>query len=69
MDGLSSDLAELAKRQTTFRMQRGDAPAMRAVCETLRVTRAEIEGGAHPIRVVAWCWEPDRSEVFGRPVS
>lgn len=65
--GLDPRWAELLARQTTFRMQRGDAPAMRAVCETRNVTRAQVDGGAHPLQVLAWEWDAASTEVFGRP--
>ena len=68
-EGLSAELGALIKRQETFRMQRGDAPAVAAVCEVREVTRAEIEAGAHPLRVLAWHWEEASVESFGRPAA
>lgn len=65
--GLPEDLAATMRSQETFRMQRADAPAMRAVCETQDVTRAAIDAGAHPLKVLAWTWDAKSSEAFGLP--
>ncbi|MCZ7649412.1 MAG: hypothetical protein M5U26_29835 [Planctomycetota bacterium] len=64
---LPLEFAELIARQATFRMQRGDAPKLRAVCQAATaLTRAEIDAGAHPLMVVAWVWDEQRVETFGR---
>ncbi len=65
--GLSSEFVELVKRQDTFRMQRGDAPAMRAVCEMVPLTREQIDAGEHPLKAVAWDWDEKCVELFGLP--
>lgn len=66
-DGLPPELAGLIQRQETFRMQRGDAPSMRAVCETVTLTREQIDAGAHPLKAVAWDWDEKSVELFGLP--
>ncbi|MCW8132904.1 MAG: hypothetical protein KIS92_21330 [Planctomycetota bacterium] len=66
-DGLPEDLAQAMRKQETFRMQRGDAPAMRALCETLAVTREAIDAGAHPLKALAWTWDEKSPEPFGLP--
>ncbi|MBI3832545.1 MAG: hypothetical protein HY291_23685 [Planctomycetes bacterium] len=66
-EGMPGDFAALVKRQETFRMQRGDAPAMRAVCETAALTRVQIDTGAYPLKAVAWDRDEKSAEPFGLP--
>ena len=54
---LAPEFRDLLKRQETTRIQRGDAPETQTLVETLPVTRAQIDAGEPPLRVVAWRWE------------
>ena len=65
-ESLPGDLAKLMERQATWRIQRADAPATQAVLETLLVARAEIDAGAHPVRITAWSWDEQALTPFGR---
>jgi len=65
---LPDDLRNLVLAQSTHRMQRGDAPATSAVIEALPVTRAEIDSGKHPVKVVAWYWNDQSLETFAKNV-
>ena len=65
--GLPQEFEELVKRQYQFRVQRGDAPALKAVCETLAVSREAVDNGAHPLKPVAWQWDEKSTVLFGRP--
>lgn len=66
-DGLPEALGRAVKAQETFRMQRGDAPALRAVVETTALTRAQIDAGGHPVKPLAWAWDQTSAETFGVP--
>ncbi len=59
-------LAKLLKAQTTWRMQRGDAPLIYAVIETETATRKEIDEGQSPLKVVAWKWNEKELTGFDR---
>jgi hypothetical protein len=63
---LPEDLAQLMSKQQMWRMQRGDAPATQAIIETLSVSRAEIDAGVHPLKVIAWRWDEQSLEPFNR---
>ncbi|HLX62212.1 MAG TPA: hypothetical protein VKX17_13105 [Planctomycetota bacterium] len=63
---LPDDIEKLLGAQTTWRMQRGDAPLTRAVVDTLAVSRAEIDAGAHSVKIVAWRWEEQGLAGFER---
>jgi len=63
---LPEELAALLKKQQTWRIQRADAPATQAVIETLPVSRAQIDSGAHPVKIVAWRWDEHSLEPFDR---
>ena len=63
---LPEHLQKLMSAQTTWRMQRGDAPLTSAVVETDVFTRREIDSGEMPIKVVAWKWDPTGLVGFDR---
>jgi len=63
---LPNDLEKLLAAQTTWRMQRGDAPLTQAVVETLAESRAEIDAGTRPVKIVAWRWEEKGLAGFER---
>lgn len=65
--GLPETLAQIARAQETFRMQRGDAPDMRAVVETVALLRDQIDAGCHPVKPLAWSWDQTSTETFGVP--
>ncbi len=60
---LDSELHALMEQQQQMRIQSGDAPVTQVVLETLPISRAEIDGGAAPVRVVAWSWDETRRSV------
>ncbi|MEI6232395.1 MAG: hypothetical protein WCT04_05050 [Planctomycetota bacterium] len=63
---LPGHIQKLVAAQTTWRMQRGDAPLTLAVFETETFTRREIDAGEIPIKVVAWKWNPTGLIGFDR---
>ena len=65
VETLPDDLHRLMKAQEFWRIQRADAPATDAVVETVSVTRAQIDEGALPLRVIAWRWDDQILETFG----
>jgi len=65
--GLPQEFEDLVKQQYPFRLHRGDAPSMQAVCETRVVSRAEIDSGTHPLKLLAWRWDEQSAVLFGRP--
>lgn len=66
-ENLPVELAQLMKDQETWRIQRGDAPSTEAIVETLTVTRDQIDSGEPPLRVIAFKWNDQILEPFGRP--
>lgn len=66
MHALPGHLQRLLNDQTTWRMQRGDAPLTLAVVETQTFTRREIDEGNLPVKVVAWKWAPNELIGFDR---
>ena len=53
---LDPELQTLMEQLQQVRIQSGDAPTVDVVIETLPVSRAEIDGGVAPVRIVAWSW-------------
>lgn len=62
---LEPELHAVLLGQSLARMHAGDAPTIDAIIETLPVSRAEIDAGAFPVRVVAWNWDDQKI----RPLS
>jgi len=58
---LDPELHALMEQQQQTRIQSGDAPTVDVILETLPVSRAEIDGGAMPVRVIAWSWDETRT--------
>ena len=63
---LPEDFKELLKRQETWRIQHGNAPATDVVIETLPVTREQIDTGSHPLKIIAWKWDEQSMQAFKR---
>ncbi|MBE7465325.1 MAG: hypothetical protein HS116_17750 [Planctomycetes bacterium] len=64
---LPAAFTQLIAAQERTRIYAGDAPKFSAVCVTQSVTRAGVDQGAHPLQAIAWKWDPQSRELFGRP--